>query len=430
MKFRNRRLAATLVVASLSMVGLSACATPNSGNAGSNAKDTTPISILTDNTAWKDGLEKTGKEIAKTTGREFDVKSVPDASTYAQVRDQSLEAKPADIVKTSVGLQLAALASGGNLTDLTDVWDAAVANGNLDDALRPMYSYKGKVYAVPYGVSYSVVFYSKAAFEKAGITATPSTYDEFTADADKLKAAGITPIFSGYESWRVIYPYSLIAGSISADFYNKLTTNKAKFDDAVGKQTLTEWQDWLQKGWVNVGDTDSTQYGKLKAGTLGMYPSGTWNSGDLIKAGMQPGKDYGAFLMPQHSASDPQSVFVEGTALAVPKRAAHHDAAVKQIAGWLEAGPQTVWSNYLNDTPFNPKVKVDNSVIADVTNQVNAGDHVSLVRYFEAVPPPLVQNSITAWANFALHPDQYDQTIKALTDTAAKDWDTWQQQNQ
>ena len=38
------------------------------------------------------------------------------------------------------------------------------------------------------------MFYSKAAFAKAGITATPATWADFMTDLGKLKAAGVTPI--------------------------------------------------------------------------------------------------------------------------------------------------------------------------------------------------------------------------------------------
>jgi raffinose/stachyose/melibiose transport system substrate-binding protein len=38
------------------------------------------------------------------------------------------------------------------------------------------------------------MFYSKAAFAKAGITTTPTTWTDFVTDLGKLKAAGITPI--------------------------------------------------------------------------------------------------------------------------------------------------------------------------------------------------------------------------------------------
>jgi raffinose/stachyose/melibiose transport system substrate-binding protein len=38
------------------------------------------------------------------------------------------------------------------------------------------------------------MFYSKAAFAKAGITATPTTWAQFMSDLGKLKSAGVTPI--------------------------------------------------------------------------------------------------------------------------------------------------------------------------------------------------------------------------------------------
>src|SRR5215471_16432578 len=38
------------------------------------------------------------------------------------------------------------------------------------------------------------MFYSKAAFAKAGITVTPTTWADFMTDLGKLKAAGVTPI--------------------------------------------------------------------------------------------------------------------------------------------------------------------------------------------------------------------------------------------
>jgi hypothetical protein len=65
------------------------------------------------------------------------------------------------------------------------------------------------------------MFYSKAAFAKAGITATPTTWADFMTDLGKLKAAGVTPIMfadgglcnpSWYER---LATSSLLAGQVS-----------------------------------------------------------------------------------------------------------------------------------------------------------------------------------------------------------------------
>jgi raffinose/stachyose/melibiose transport system substrate-binding protein len=54
-------------------------------------------------------------------------------------------------------------------------------------------SRNGKLYGIPYVKQVIGYFYNKDLFKKAGITSTATTWDELFAQADKLKAAGITP---------------------------------------------------------------------------------------------------------------------------------------------------------------------------------------------------------------------------------------------
>jgi len=52
----------------------------------------------------------------------------------------------------------------------------------------------GKVYGIPSGKEIIPYFYNKDLFTKAGIAKPATTWDEFFAQADKLKAAGVTPL--------------------------------------------------------------------------------------------------------------------------------------------------------------------------------------------------------------------------------------------
>jgi glucose/mannose transport system substrate-binding protein len=57
---------------------------------------------------------------------------------------------------------------------------------------------KGHYYAVPVNIHMPGWFwYSKSAFDKAGIKAEPQNVDEFFAALDKLKAAGVVPLALG-----------------------------------------------------------------------------------------------------------------------------------------------------------------------------------------------------------------------------------------
>ena len=65
-----------------------------------------------------------------------------------------------------------------------------------------IYQYNGKQYGVPWDMGMIGFWYNKALFEKAGITAPPTTWDEYLAAIGKLKDAGITPLaIAGKDQW-------------------------------------------------------------------------------------------------------------------------------------------------------------------------------------------------------------------------------------
>jgi raffinose/stachyose/melibiose transport system substrate-binding protein len=83
------------------------------------------------------------------------------------------------------------------------------------------------------------MFYSKAAFAKAGITAAPATWADFMTDLGKLKAAGITPIIFADGGpcnpswWERLATSSLLANQVSQFNVNHAQVTNA-LDVAVG----------------------------------------------------------------------------------------------------------------------------------------------------------------------------------------------------
>ena len=56
------------------------------------------------------------------------------------------------------------------------------------------------------------VWYNKALFTKAGISAPPATWDDFLADVTKLKAAGIVPLaIAGKDMWPSMHLWTYLA---------------------------------------------------------------------------------------------------------------------------------------------------------------------------------------------------------------------------
>jgi len=118
------------------------------------------------------------------------------------------------------------------------------------------------------------MFYSKAAFAKAGITSTPTSWADFIADLGKLKAAGVTPIMFAdgglcNPSWfERLATSSLLAGQVSQFDVNhaQVTTG---LDIAVG----------IQKGIISMNNPRYAEVWKLLGQLVG-YSGGGESSYD------------------------------------------------------------------------------------------------------------------------------------------------------
>ena len=65
-----------------------------------------------------------------------------------------------------------------------------------------IYQYNGKQYGIPWDMGMIGFWYNKDLFAQAGITAPPTTWDDYLAAVKKLKDAGITPLaIAGKDKW-------------------------------------------------------------------------------------------------------------------------------------------------------------------------------------------------------------------------------------
>jgi raffinose/stachyose/melibiose transport system substrate-binding protein len=121
---------------------------------------------------------------------------------------------PTDI--HGVVAQLQAAMDAGNLPDLLPSWgggtmaaeadacmlkditpDVSSWKGELNANALRIHTYQGKQYGIPWDLGLYGFWYNKALFARAGITATPETWDQFLVDVVKLKAAKLVPYAIG-----------------------------------------------------------------------------------------------------------------------------------------------------------------------------------------------------------------------------------------
>jgi raffinose/stachyose/melibiose transport system substrate-binding protein len=115
-----------------------------------------------------------------------------------------------DLFQSWGGGIMAAQVDAGALRDITA--DVASWKDTIQPGALGIYSYKGKQYGIPWDMGMIGVWYNKALFTKAGISAPPATWDDFLADVGKLKAANIVPLaIAGKDMWPSMHLWTYLA---------------------------------------------------------------------------------------------------------------------------------------------------------------------------------------------------------------------------
>lgn len=138
---------------------------------------------------------------------------------------------PPDIFRSWGGGVMNQYADAGLLKDITkdlnSPWGNTIAKGPLS-----VYSYKGKVYGIPFNMGGVGIWYNKEIFNKLGIKPF-TTWKELLAGVKKIKAAGITPIaLAGGDKWPGHYWWAYLAAKIGGkEAFDLAASRKGSFAD-------------------------------------------------------------------------------------------------------------------------------------------------------------------------------------------------------
>jgi raffinose/stachyose/melibiose transport system substrate-binding protein len=190
----------------------------------------------------------------------------------------------------------------------------------------------GSLFAM--GLNYSVtgVFYNKSLAERIGMSAPPTTLDEFDAVLAKAKQAGITPIvqFNGGATGGFAFPLQNLmsaygpAGPINDWIFQK---PEATIDTPTNLKATQHLQQWIKAGYF-AKDANSLDYAKMMSRFIdgkGLFMfDGDWESGNLDK---QMSGDAGFFVMPPAEPGGKHAAMSAPLTFGISERAEHADCA-------------------------------------------------------------------------------------------------------
>jgi glucose/mannose transport system substrate-binding protein len=186
----------------------------------------------------------------------------------------------------------------GMLNNVDELAQAQGWDRTLPEPIVNVIKVQGHYYAVPLNIHMMTwIWYSKAAFQKAGIAKEPATIDELFAALDKLKASGIVPLAHGGQPWQEMILFTAMLSNVGGkELYLKVLRDRdqrAINSDAFRKVLLAfkRLQSYSDAGAPGRNWNDASAM--LISGKGGVQIMGDWAKGEFTAAKQDAGQQFG-----------------------------------------------------------------------------------------------------------------------------------------
>lgn len=293
---------------------------------------------------------------------------------------------PPTVAQFNTTRQFRDLVEQGLLNDVDAVaaeqgWDEVVP-ATLLDVIRV----DGHYYAAPVDIHMLTwTWYSKAAFERAGIADEPQTFDELLAALERLKAAGIVPLAHGGQPWQESILFTTVLANVGGrEMYlgffrdrDPTVIGSAAFRDVLLK--YRRLRDYVDEGAPGRNWNDATAM--VITGKAGVQIMGDWAKGEFEAAGLQPGTDYGCI-----AGFGPRSPYVvQGDVFVFPKTDDPGQVEAQQLMARVVMAPgtQVEFSRHKGSIPVRRDIDASRldvcarkgvQIVADPAREVGNGE--------------------------------------------------------
>lgn len=289
---------------------------------------------------------------AKWSNVTLEVTKLPDDNYYTSLKTKLASGECPDIILVQPmyagSNSCYSLAEAGYLAPLDDL-TCTTLNGDNSGM-----TYDGHIYGISGGVAILGTYYNKSIFEECGITAEPTTWDEFLTDCQKIKDAGYQPIVMGDKDQYVLQfgLYQLAANEIyskNASYDDQLRTGKTNFtDEGTWDHVLEMYGELYDKGYIDASQTlglsASQAITQFIDGKAAMTFDGSFNAAALLADGAAGDFERGYFPLPGDTGTVCTATCLSAGE-AIYAKSEYVDECKEIIDYWMD-GKSDVWKAY------------------------------------------------------------------------------------
>ncbi len=369
--------------------------------------------------SFRQSLEQTVEEVS---GIDLTITAFPDVASYQTTIQQSIGSdKAPGLLTWWTGSQLEDLANSGALADLTELWNTTLVEQGVPASLAEPFTFNGKIYAVPFSVLYTSVYYNKKVFDELCLS-EPKTVEEFFDICDALLAAGITPIALKNDSWAGFLWFQQILASYDPQLYRDVCEGKVNYDDKRVEEAMNVWKTMVDKGYFSSIYAADDCRRMLATGQIGMMLEDNQMIRNLsLDYGQEPGVDFDAFIFPGANGNNP-TIFIEEAPLCVGEHSTDKATAMQVLQSWFtEPIQQNLYSGF--GVLGNSSLTMDNIVFNKILSFTTDAENYNVIpRYYEYCPQNIRDTTLDAFMRFQMGNSTVNEMLKTCQAAADAYW--------
>lgn len=330
-----------------------------------------------------------------------------------------------DIFFYNAGSLLQALQPSETLVDLS----AEPFMANVDEAFKQTVSQDGMVFGVPSTTAMGGgILYNKRIYEELELS-VPLTWEEFAANNEVIKEAGIAPVIATYgDSWTsqlfVLADYYNVQVT-NPNFAEEYTANEAKYATTpaavVGFEHLQEGfeKEWYQQDFATTTYEQGLQM--LAEGEGAHYPMLSFALSTIATNWPDLVNDIGFFAQPGTDASQNGATIWMLSATYIPQTTENVEAAKDFLA--FTVSPEAIAALNENVPPAGPYLvqgaELPEDVlpaVEDIAAYIDSGNSAPALEFLSPVKGPSLEQLCVAVGTGQMTPEEaaaaYDEDVE------------------
>ena len=331
-----------------------------------------------------------------------------------------LTADSPDLANWYAGNRMAPFVAAGQFMDVSDVWEANGLKDQLGSAAASM-TIDGKQWGVPYTYYQWGIYFNRDAYKAAGVE-EPKSWDEFVANCEKFKAAGIDCVTTGTKA---LWPGAGIFDYLSLrtngyEWHMDLTAGKVPWTDQKVRDVFAQWariQPFITANHAALEWEDAAALfaqGKAANYVMGNFAVGVFKSGGMTDDNL------GFMVFPEITPGLPRAEEAPTDTIHIPSGAQNVEDAKAFLAFVASAEAQTKLNATLGQLPTNKNSTVgeDPFIKAGFASLSSA---YALAQFFDRdAPAEMAKAGMEGFQEFMVKPENLDAILERLEKVRAK----------